>query len=213
MMDSGMLHFANGSVPLKPDSMSRALELASDPWEVKVVQVLSSWWSSLDTMEMKTSGSTGAPRLIQHSKSAMEASAIRTLQHFQLSPGARIALAMPAEFVGGMMMVIRAAVGSLGIGSRGTEVDAFFFEQYIGLCSAHPGASARDVRLKEAWPTDGSMEDVIARRSPCSVGLAWRVAKGTKGLRVLWNDGNDQSLCRSASGANSERCISMSSRD
>ena len=113
MMDSGMLHFANGSVPLKPDFMSRALELASDPWEVKVVQVLSSWWSSSDTMEMKTSGSTGSPRLIQHSKSAIEASAIRTLQHFQLSPGARIALAMPAEFVGGMMMVIRAAVGAL----------------------------------------------------------------------------------------------------
>ena len=113
MMDSGMLHFANGSVPLMPNSLNRAFELASHPWEVKVVHVLSSWWSSSDAMEMKTSGSTGSPRLIQHPKAAIEASALRTVRHFQLAPGARIALAMPTEFVGGMMMVIRAVVGAL----------------------------------------------------------------------------------------------------
>ena len=51
MTHSGMLHLANGSVPLEANSLSRALQLASHPWEVKVVHVLSSWWGSSKTME------------------------------------------------------------------------------------------------------------------------------------------------------------------
>ncbi len=115
MKDVGILHLAAGSVPLEPSSLDEARKLARHPWENKAIETLASWWNSEACMEMRTSGSTGAPREIQHSKTAIEASALRTLAHFQLEPGAHAALAMPAEFVGGMMMLVRAVLGGLNL--------------------------------------------------------------------------------------------------
>lgn len=157
MTHSGMLHLANGSVPLEANSLSRALQLASHPWEVKVVHVLSSWWGSSKTMEMKTSGSTGSPRLIQHPKEAIEASAFRTLHYFQLTPGARLALAMPAEFVGGMMMVIRAVVGALELEVVEPKLTPSFSNSTLDFVALTPAqaramsASKRHAQQMEQW--------------------------------------------------------------
>ena len=53
-----MLHFANGSVPLKPDSMSRALELASETQRKSEVLDGLSHWDSIPA------GFAGKPKLI-----------------------------------------------------------------------------------------------------------------------------------------------------
>ena len=64
-------------------------------------------------MEFHTSGSTGLPKTIVHQKTVLEASAKRTLDHFSLKPGASAALILPAQFIGGSMMLVRALIGGL----------------------------------------------------------------------------------------------------
>lgn len=97
--------------PLQPASLPEMRAAANEPWQKAVVNVLEQWWDQGQHVTAKTSGSTGSPQLIAHSKTAMAASAQRTIDRFQLSPDTRAGLAMPAHFIGGMMMVVRAVVG------------------------------------------------------------------------------------------------------
>ena len=64
-------------------------------------------------MEFHTSGSTGTPKRIVHQKTVLESSAKRTLDYFSLQPGDSAALILPAEFIGGSMMLVRALIGGL----------------------------------------------------------------------------------------------------
>ncbi len=64
-------------------------------------------------MEFHTSGSTGMPKRIVHQKTVLESSAQRTLDYFSLKPGDSAALILPAEFIGGSMMLVRALIGGL----------------------------------------------------------------------------------------------------
>ncbi|MDY5766986.1 MAG: AMP-binding protein [Alloprevotella sp.] len=65
------------------------------------------------TLEVHTSGSTGAPRPIEVSKLHMWASAEATLQALSLQPGNTALLAMPLRFIAAQMMVVRAMAGGL----------------------------------------------------------------------------------------------------
>ncbi len=115
MRQVGTLYLSSGSVSLEPNALDEIRALAQHPWEQNVLKILESWWGPKDFMEIHTSGSTGITRWIRHDKTAMVASANRTLRHFELEPGAHAALAMPVEFVGGMMMLIRAVEGAMDL--------------------------------------------------------------------------------------------------
>ena len=71
------------------------------------------WISPSPTLEVHTSGSTGAPRPIEVSKLSMWASAEATLQALSLQPGNTALLAMPLRFIAAQMMVVRAMAGGL----------------------------------------------------------------------------------------------------
>ncbi|MGB1184141.1 MAG: AMP-binding protein [Schleiferiaceae bacterium] len=60
-----------------------------------------------------TSGSTGNPKPITHSRNVLVSSAVATLEYFSLAPGQRVLLALPAQYIGGAMMVLRACLGGL----------------------------------------------------------------------------------------------------
>ena len=107
----GRIHLGNAWWELEPESLSGLREVAADPWEVALVNALAAWWDDTDAMELMTSGSTGAPKPVCHPKARMEASAIRTIEALKLHPGTSASLVMPVQFVGGMMMVVRAIVG------------------------------------------------------------------------------------------------------
>lgn len=61
----------------------------------------------------KTSGSTGVPKRIDHKKSALNSSAKKTINYFQLEAKNSAALCLSVEHIGGAMMVIRSMVGGL----------------------------------------------------------------------------------------------------
>ena len=95
--------------PLKPGF--RASDLPNSDWAQAVGRAVERWFSVAEVVAFRTSGSTGVPKEVVHQKEAMQASAERTIEALDLRAGTTAWLAMPVEFVGGFMMVVRAIVG------------------------------------------------------------------------------------------------------
>ena len=62
---------------------------------------------------LETSGSTGSPKAIALTREMIYGSARATLDRFELVPGSTAALVLPAKYIGGFMMVVRAYIGQL----------------------------------------------------------------------------------------------------
>lgn len=83
------------------------------PWMQEVGDVLLRLLRNQGTFTAQTSGSTGKPRTIHLSHQAMRASARATLQYFQLTNTHTMHLCLPANRIGGTMVLVRALEGSL----------------------------------------------------------------------------------------------------
>lgn len=81
----------------------------------KVQAFLDEWHSPADFIEIKTSGSTGAPKRIRIPKEAMISSARATGEFLGLSKGDTALLSLSMDTVGGKMMVVRALVLELDL--------------------------------------------------------------------------------------------------
>ena len=69
---------------------------------------LAQWNDVSPTMEVRTSGSTGIPKLIYIEKERMRASARMTCDFLGLKSGDTALLCMPLDYIAGKMMVVRA---------------------------------------------------------------------------------------------------------
>lgn len=79
-----------------------------EDWEQNLWHFLSVWAdNTIDSISIPTSGSTGFPKTIQHSKKAMLYSALMTCDALQLEPGDSSFLCLPTNKISGMMMVVR----------------------------------------------------------------------------------------------------------
>ena len=86
-----------------------------DFFEKEMGDFLLSWMDDNEYINVKTSGTTGKRKEIKLNKQAMVNSAIATGKHFKLEPGDRALHCMPASFVAGKMMMVRAIVLGLKI--------------------------------------------------------------------------------------------------
>jgi len=84
-------------------------------WERGIYEFILNWFNDADFILQKTSGSTGDPKEIQLKKSAMVASAQKTIDFFQLKPNDTAWLCLPIDYIAGKMMVVRALVGNLNL--------------------------------------------------------------------------------------------------
>lgn len=66
------------------------------------------WLNNKTFVPMQTSGTTGVPKIIHVSKDAMVQSALATGQYFDLPQNTRALHCLPAQFVAGKMMLVRA---------------------------------------------------------------------------------------------------------
>ncbi len=84
-----------------------------EAWESIFWQQVLDWCNpDKDHMEVFSSGSTGEPRRIRHEKKCMMASAQATLRYFSIESGTLL-LCLPADKIGGLMMVVRALTHGL----------------------------------------------------------------------------------------------------
>jgi len=81
---------------------------ADEEWERQLWQFITDWFNPAITgISVFTSGSTGAPKKIEHTKDAMTFSARQTCTALALKHGDRALLCLPVNKISGMMMVVR----------------------------------------------------------------------------------------------------------
>lgn len=81
-----------------------------EDFEQSVGDFLLDWFDDKSYIDMYTSGTTGNPKSIRIDKNAMVQSAIATGDFFGLQPGNRVLHCLPANYVAGKMMFVRAFV-------------------------------------------------------------------------------------------------------
>jgi O-succinylbenzoic acid--CoA ligase len=79
----------------------------------EVQNFLSEWRNSSDEITIKTSGSTGNPKIYTIKKSLMRISARKTLSTFFVPVGGTALLCLSTETIAGKMMVVRAAENTM----------------------------------------------------------------------------------------------------
>lgn len=78
-------------------------------------QFLTEWHNDSPTLEVQTSGSTGAPKRLTVRKEQMWQSARLTCEYLGLKEGDRALLCMPLQYIAGKMMVIRSLYAGLDL--------------------------------------------------------------------------------------------------
>lgn len=84
-------------------------------WEKSIYRFILDWISDTDSIVVRTSGSTGAPKKMSLLKKHMVASAESTLSYFGLKEKNTAWLCLPVEYIAGKMMIVRAMVGKLNL--------------------------------------------------------------------------------------------------
>ncbi len=80
------------------------------PYQQDLGNFLLDWLDEHDYVIAKTSGSTGKPKNLKIKKQAMVNSAIATGDFFNLKPGDKVLHCLPANFIAGKMMIVRAII-------------------------------------------------------------------------------------------------------
>lgn len=81
-----------------------------EPHSKFIGRFLLDWMDKNDYVYVNTSGSTGRPKSIKIKKQAMVNSAIATGDYFNLKPGDKALMCLPAEYIAGKMMLIRGLI-------------------------------------------------------------------------------------------------------
>ncbi len=86
-----------------------------EPFEKSIGDFLMDWLNNKDHLFVRTSGSTGMPKMIKINKQHMVNSAIASGDFFNISVGDRALHCLPADYIAGKMMLIRAMILGLEI--------------------------------------------------------------------------------------------------
>jgi len=86
-----------------------------ETYEKVIGNFLLDWLDENDYVLVKTSGSTGLPKIIKLKKQAMVNSSVMTGDFFGLQPGDSALHCLPSQYIAGKMMLVRAMVLGLDI--------------------------------------------------------------------------------------------------
>lgn len=78
-----------------------------DDFEKAVGDFIYEWFDANDYIELRTSGTTGTPKIIRLDKQAMVNSALATGDFFDLRPGNKVLHCLPVRFIAGKMQLVR----------------------------------------------------------------------------------------------------------
>ena len=98
-------------------TLALKLKVNKEPYNKDIGEFLLQWQNQSKTLELKTSGSTGIPKNVIIEKQAMVNSAIATGAYFNLQQSNTALLCLPAHYIAGKMMLVRALVLGLEIDS------------------------------------------------------------------------------------------------
>ncbi|WP_149275562.1 AMP-binding protein [Pareuzebyella sediminis] len=148
-----------------------------EAYEKSIGDFLLHWLDDSTIVEVKTSGSTGKPKVIILQKEQMVNSALATADFFGLRPGNSAFLCLPAEYIAGKMMLVRAMMLGLALDFVEPASKPDFREQHYDFCAMVPlqlknsldsltqfrkvivgGAAVSEDLKSELWELDGHTE-------------------------------------------------------
>ncbi len=91
------------------------VEEGDSSFRALLLSFLQEWYNDSSSMQIRTSGSTGVPKVISIRKEQMVNSARMTCSFLGLYPGECALLCMPLQYIGARMMVVRAMVWELDL--------------------------------------------------------------------------------------------------
>lgn len=100
---------------LEGEGIIRYCESSAQDYLQQVGAFVREWLSISPGMEMRTSGSTGSPKLFWIEKNKMLQSAAMTARFFRFEEGQTALLALPVSYIAGKMMVVRAFLSGLNL--------------------------------------------------------------------------------------------------
>jgi O-succinylbenzoic acid--CoA ligase len=110
-----------------------------EPYEKVTGNFLIDWLNDKKFLEVKTSGSTGQPKIIKLKKQAMVNSAIATGDFFGLEPGSTALDCLPSHYIAGKMMLVRAMILGLEIDCVEPSAHPIFdYEKHYDFCAMIP---------------------------------------------------------------------------
>lgn len=119
--------------------VSYSLIKEGQPYERDVGNFLLDWTDSKNYVVVNTSGSTGAAKPIKLYKQAMVNSSIATGNFFGLEPGNSALHCLPAQFIAGKMMLVRAMVLGLEVDLiEPASLPVFDYEKPYDFCAMIP---------------------------------------------------------------------------
>ncbi len=102
-------------------------------------EFLMDWLDKNDFIEVKTSGSSGQPKLIKVSKQSMVNSAIATGNYFKMKPGDKALHCLPTHYISGKMMLVRAMILGLELDFvEPTSQPVFDYDIAYDFCAVIP---------------------------------------------------------------------------
>lgn len=109
------------------------------PYEKAMGDFLMDWLDAKDYINVRTSGSTGQPKLMRVSKQAMVNSSIATGNYFKMSPGQNALLCLPTHYIAGKMMLVRAMILGLELDFVDpTTAPVFDYNKTYDFCAMIP---------------------------------------------------------------------------
>lgn len=94
-------------------------------WEKDIYAFIRQWLEERDSIEVQTSGSTGIPKRILLKKAWMDYSARQTCNFFGLNADNTALLCLPAAYIAGKMMIVRAFVSGFNLITQAPEGNPF----------------------------------------------------------------------------------------
>lgn len=91
-------------------NLANELVVSDNEFEQQLGKFIMEWFDENDFIELSTSGTTGTPKMIQLKKNAMVNSAIATGSFFNLKSNCKALHCLPAQYIAGKMMLVRALV-------------------------------------------------------------------------------------------------------
>ncbi|MEN9909817.1 MAG: hypothetical protein RLZZ540_2966 [Bacteroidota bacterium] len=86
-----------------------------DEHEKAIGDFLLDWFDANSYIDLQTSGTTGAPKIIRKNKQALVNSALATGDFFELKPGDSALCCLPVQFIAGKMMLVRSLILGLAV--------------------------------------------------------------------------------------------------
>lgn len=109
---------------------SEKLNETNEKWLKDIYAFLFLWINENDFIEISTSGSTGTPKIIQVKKESMRFSAKQTIAYFGFKENEKWLLCLPAKFIGGQMVLVRAILSGTKIFACEPKIDFSFTNEF-----------------------------------------------------------------------------------